>query len=291
MRVLSPLMGLLRSAQTSLQERRYKRWQKKNPAKPFSDFFAEIQKPGLLHGRSHPTLGSNLTGLSFGQSGIASFNMLTKNGLTEDTVCVDYGCGTLRIGVHVIKHLGRGAYWGFDIDEAFLDKGRELIGAQTYIEKAPHLRVVSPASVAEVAAAKPTFLFSISVMIHVHPNELEQYFQNIMTIIGDSGRAIVSGKWSQDDTRSYSSLSWAHSMASIHNFVVERGWDIRILHEGAAPQGYLDQRVRKGVFLITKMVVLVVGVGEQLFADADLGDLLFSGDFGELLFAGASFVT
>jgi len=128
-------------------------------------------------------------------------------------------------------------------------------------------------------------------MIHVHPNELEQYFQNIMTIIGDSGRAIVSGKWSQDDTRSYSSLSWAHSMASIHNFVVERGWDIRILHEGAAPQGYLDQRVRKGVFLITKMVVLVVGVGEQLFADADLGDLIFSGDFGELLFAGASFVT
>ena len=80
-------------------------------------------------------------------------------------------------------------------------------------------------------------------------------------------------------------------MASIHNFVVERGWDIRILHEGAAPQGYLDERVRKGVFLITKMVVLVVGVGEQLFADADLGDLLFSGDFGELLFAGASFVT
>ena len=79
--------------------------------------------------------------------------MLTKNGLTEDTVCVDYGCGTLRIGVHVIEHLGRGAYWGFDIDEAFLDKGRELIGAQTYIEKAPHLRVVSPASVAEESFA------------------------------------------------------------------------------------------------------------------------------------------
>ena len=42
--------------------------------------------------------------------------------------------------------------------------------------------------------------------------------------------------------------------------------------------------------MITKMVVLLVGVGEQLFADAELGDLLFSGDFGELLFAGASFV-
>jgi hypothetical protein len=282
MYVLSPLMGLLRAAQTSVQERRFKRWQKKNPSKRFSDYFAEIQKPGLMHKHAHPTLGSNLTRLSFGQSGAGEFNILKKNGLAEDMVCVDYGCGTLRIGIHVIKYLRRATYWGLDIDEAFLDKGRELIGPQTYTEKAPHLRVISPAAVAEVAAAKPTFLFSISVMIHVHPNELEQYFQNIMTIIGDTGRAIVGGKWSQDCTRSFSSLSWAHSMASIRNLVVENGCDISVLNEGSAPQGYLDKRIRKGFFLITKLVLFAVSVGEQLLTDADLG---------ELLFTGASFVT
>jgi len=183
---------------------------------------------------------------------MGAFNLLTKNGLTEDSVCVDYGCGTLRIGVHAIKYLERDAYWGFDLDEAFLDKGRELIGAQLYAEKAPHLRVISPASITEAAAAKPTFLFSISVMIHVHPNELGQYFQNIMTIIGDSGRAIVSGKWSNNETRSYSQLSWAHSMTSIRDLVLERGGEIRILQEGDAPQENLRGPVRKGVFSITK---------------------------------------
>ena len=252
MQLLSPLMGLFRAARISIQERRFKRWQKKNPSKQFSDYFADIQKPGLLRARTHPTLGSNLTGLAFGQSGIAEFNMLTRNGLTEDTVCVDYGCGTLRIGVHVIKYLGWGAYWGLDIDEAFLDKGRELIGTRLYTEKAPHLRVISPASITEAAASKPTFLFSISVMIHVHPNELEQYFHNIMAIIGDSGRAIVSGKWSDGDTRLFSRVSWAHSMASIRGLVLERGWEIRILQEGDAPQEYLRGPIRKGVFLITK---------------------------------------
>jgi hypothetical protein len=148
--------------------------------------------------------------------------------------------------------LERGAYWGLDIDEAFLSKGRELIGDKLYTEKAPHLRVISPASIAEAAAAKPTLLFSINVMIHVHPDQLPQYFQNIVTIIGGSGRAIVSGKWSNGDTQSFSSLSWAHSMATISGLVRERGWGMRILQEGDAPQEHLRGAIRKGVFLITR---------------------------------------
>ena len=89
-------------------------------------------------------------------------------------------------------------------------------------------------------------------MIHVHPDQLQQYFQNIATIIGDSGRAIVSGKWSNGDTQAFSSLSWAHSMAIISGLVLECGWGMRILQEGDAPQEYLRGAIRKGVFLITR---------------------------------------
>ena len=62
--------------------------------------------------------------------------------------------------------------------------------------KAPNLRVISPATVSEVAVARPTILFSLKVLIHVHPDELDEYFGNILTIIGNSGRAIIMGKWS-----------------------------------------------------------------------------------------------
>ena len=51
-------------------------------------------------------------------------------------------------------------------------------------EKQPHLRVISDASVAEAAAAKPSLLFSEKVLIHVHPDELVQYFRNVLRIIG-----------------------------------------------------------------------------------------------------------
>jgi hypothetical protein len=44
----------------------------------------------------------------------------------------------------------------------------------------------------EAAEAKPALLVSLKVLIHVHPDELYEYFGNILTIIGDSGRAIIT---------------------------------------------------------------------------------------------------
>ena len=106
---------------------------------------------------------------------------------------MDYGCGTLRMGVHAIRFLERGRYWGFDIDQALLDEGARLIGPEME-KKAPNLRVISASTVREAADAKPAFLVSLKVLIHVHPDELDEYFGNILTIIGTSGRAIITGK-------------------------------------------------------------------------------------------------
>ena len=66
--------------------------------------------------------------------------------------------------------------------------------------KAPNLRVISPATVSEVAAARPAILFSLKVLIHVHPDELDEYLGNILTIIGNSGRAIIMGKSSAGES-------------------------------------------------------------------------------------------
>jgi hypothetical protein len=49
-------------------------------------------------------------------------------GLKPEDTCVDHGCGALRIGLHAIRYLERGAYWGLDIEEFLLDEGREEVG-------------------------------------------------------------------------------------------------------------------------------------------------------------------
>jgi hypothetical protein len=101
--------------------------------------------------------------------------------------------GTLRVGVHLIKYLKAGCYWGLDISEF---EGQSLIGNELWLEKQPNLKVISDKSVTEAAAAHASFLISTKVLIHVHPDELEEYFHNVVRIIKPSGQAIIDGKCS-----------------------------------------------------------------------------------------------
>ena len=120
-------------------------------------------EPRLLRGEKHASLGSNLLGKPFAESGLSTLQMLIEHGLTRDDVCVDYGCGTLRVGIQIINYLKPGAYWGLD-SNPILREGLNLVDADLVAEKGSHLRVISPDSVAEAAAARPRFLCSLKVL-------------------------------------------------------------------------------------------------------------------------------
>ena len=219
--------------------KRFEEWQRQNPSKPFKEFFAESVVSKLAKGRAHKSLGGNLQDGIFGRSGEKTFKRLTKYGLKSNDTCVDYGCGTLRIGIHAINYLGHGLYWGMDISDALLKAGRKLIGETLSEEKKPHLRVISPETVAEVAALKPAMLFSIKVLIHIHPDELPDYIRNIMTIIGTSGQAIITGKWSDEDTLQIGELSWLHGLSTLRDIVSANGGRLEIIkEEDREPEGF-----------------------------------------------------
>jgi hypothetical protein len=189
-------MGVISWAKLAIQNAQFRLWQWRHPGATFKDYFGEVVSDHVKQRRLHPTLGENLRGGAFGEFGQDAFNRILKFGLSPNDVCVDYGCGTLRVGIHFIRYLGRGHYWGLDIHQALLDEGARLIGAELMAEKQPRLHVLSPPLVKQAGKANPKLLFSIAVLIHVHLDELEEYFGNILTIIGCSGRAIMTGKWS-----------------------------------------------------------------------------------------------
>jgi hypothetical protein len=256
-RLLWPLRFPFRSARIWSSNRRFQNWRLKNPTKQFRDFYAEIEEPNLLRGKKHPSLGSNLRRMPFRQSGLSALQMLREHGLTPDDVCVDYGCGTLRVGIHVINYLKPGAYWGLD-SEPILREGLKLVDADLIAERAPHLRVISPKSVAEVAAKKPSLLYSLKVLTHVHPDELSEYFRNILTIIGDSGQAIITGKWSEGETLQFSGQSWAHSVRSLQEPVLELGGEITVLRERDYWLADFGRVVKRGTLRVTKSRSVVV---------------------------------
>jgi hypothetical protein len=234
----------------SIKNFKLRKWLKQNPSKSFKDYFASNVEAKLREGKPHASLGGKLLNSEYGVSGAGHFKRLIAFGLKPGDRCVDYGCGTLRVGIHVINYLEKGAYWGLDISDFLLEEGRKLIGEALWREKQPHLRLISDESVAEAAAAKPSLLFSEKVLIHVHPDELAQYFRNVLRIIGRSGQAIIRGKWSDKNTIAYSSLSWAHSISTIQNLVHAEGGSLIILREEERKLNQTGKTVRFGTLRI-----------------------------------------
>jgi hypothetical protein len=201
-------------------------WQRRNPAKQFKDYYTENVRVKLAEGSAR----SDVAGVPYQRRpGARELDLLISLGLKPSHICVDYGCATLRVGLHVINYLGRGAYWGFDISDTLFDEARKLVGPELTAEKQPQLRAISPESVREVAAAKPNMLFSVKVMQHVHPNELAEYFGNVMTIIGSSGQAIIGTKWRNGETVQYRPSGWAHEFAQVEALVAKSGGQVAVL--------------------------------------------------------------
>src|SRR5262245_65969103 len=120
--------------------------------------------------------------------------------------------------------------------------------------KVPNLRVISASSVREAAQAKPVLLVSLKVLIHVHPDELDEYFGNILTIIGTSGRAILTGKWSSGEPFQFARQSWAHSLDRLKETVVRHGGRLIVLKEDDSTPTDLGAEAKAGTLEVRAAV-------------------------------------
>jgi hypothetical protein len=193
----------------------------------------------LKKGKPHRTLGGNLRDREFGISGSNLFQTLVQFGLKPEDSCVDYGCGTLRIGIHLIRYLNPGGYWGMDVSEFFLDEGRHLVGESLWCEKRPNLRIISAGSIAEAANAHPAMVLSNRVMRHVAPKALPEFLGNISRLIATSGQAIVTAHWTERAPISLrGGKSWAHTLSEIDEIVKAYGCSVEAIPDSTeAVQG------------------------------------------------------
>jgi cyclopropane fatty-acyl-phospholipid synthase-like methyltransferase len=122
---------------------------------------------------------------------------------------VDYGCGSLRLGRHLIKYLAPGNFWGLDITRRFIQEGLDVIDPAVLADKKPHLLVISAPVVEEVRRHRPEFVVSTGVMHHVPPEEIDEYLGNLMRMVTEHGRLLIRTKLAQQTVQhSPSKPSW-----------------------------------------------------------------------------------
>jgi hypothetical protein len=87
----------------------------------------------------------------------------------------------LRVGSLFIEHLEADRYTGMDIDQRILAAGLHQLPAELVESKRPTL--ISPDSLARVAARQPRWVCSKGVLQHVPPQELNEFFGNLSHLI------------------------------------------------------------------------------------------------------------
>jgi hypothetical protein len=226
-----------------LAEMRHTLWRIRNPGKSFADYYSERIAGKLDRGRAHTTLGkrdrpripvapgADLVERPHRDRGLDQFHFLQNFGLQPEHRCVDYGCGSLRIGMHLIDYLDRGNYWGVDITDRFYNDGLELLSPETVPSKAPRLDVIGPPILAAIKEWRPDFVLSFSVMLHVPPAELQDYLAKITGLLAKNGRAIIVFDSAEQDMR-LSAKSWSYSRDSVRDCLrkIDGSLDVAFQH-------------------------------------------------------------
>lgn len=189
--------------------------------KSFSQTYRQSVERQLQSGAPHSTLGGNLKfNQRFEVAGVDVIAKLDTFGLNNASSCVDYGCGTLRVGQHIIRRLDVGSFVGLDISDYLLAEGRALIGEALVADKQPRLELISEQTVANIAATKPEFVFANAVLMHIHPDEVARFARHLAMLAGDWGQAVFSVRLARRSI-AYRQRSRTHTLAFLQTVFAE----------------------------------------------------------------------
>jgi len=113
--------------------------------------------------------------------GPLQFEFLTNKGMQPDHKMLDIGCGTLRGGIHCIKYLNSGNYYGLDISSKAIAFGKDFVAKEGLSDKQPQLIVSQnkDLKLEEFQGQKFDYIFAQSVFTHLKPEHITECFANV----------------------------------------------------------------------------------------------------------------
>jgi cyclopropane fatty-acyl-phospholipid synthase-like methyltransferase len=113
----------------------------------------------------------DLVGGLWEEIGALQFEYLKGRGLRPSHRLLDLGCGALRGGLHFIRYLSAGNYYGMDVNASLIEAGkRELIEAGL-VDRKPNLLVTEGFDLGAFAA-EYDYALAVSVFTHLPMNHI-----------------------------------------------------------------------------------------------------------------------
>ncbi|MCA9451284.1 MAG: hypothetical protein H6750_17125 [Nitrospiraceae bacterium] len=225
---------LVRLASIFLGNIGYACWRRHHWDGRFSSYYAHasaksLEKgkvPHIMHRKRHGPAailagGKMLPPSQPQQHGRYAFKKIVELGLQPHDMCVDFGCGRLRVGQHLIGYLQPNRYWGLDVTDRFFQHGLNLLEHGTIQAKTPHLGVIAEPLLKQLTHLKPDYLICVSVIKHVPPHELSAFFDKLLRLMAAQTRLLLFFDEASSDIRT-ESKSWAYSVANLTDHILRR---------------------------------------------------------------------
>jgi SAM-dependent methyltransferase len=221
-------------------DRQVEAFKKTNPGASYTKYQMEKIAENLKRGASHPTLGRNIDGHDdWWEAGAASYRHYRKLfPIRDDSRVIDYGCGSLRVGAHFIRHLDPGCYFGLELASGLYEIGQEVIGEAMIAEKQPRFGLIGTPAVDSAAAFNADFVYSTSVAFHVAPDELDLYHANLVKLTAKPGATLFFDTKISEKPFRYRERAWA--------------WPLEMYRTALAPltlvrEVFMAERIENGV--------------------------------------------
>ena len=182
--------------------------------KKFSDFYIQDVIKRLSSNKNHPTLGVNIR-----ENGLGLYKHITNRfNIKKNSIILDYGCGSLRLGQHFIKYLNKENYIGLDITDHFYNLGKKRIDIKLLKIKQPIFDIISDESLSIIKRKKIDIIISTGVLMHVPPQDINNYFNNIFTLGNDDTKYFITFLES-DITFKLNKLTFIYSSCEISKII------------------------------------------------------------------------
>jgi SAM-dependent methyltransferase len=129
----------------------------------------------------------DMVGGMWEEIGRLQFEFLRARGLKPRHRLLDIGCGSLRGGIHAIKYLEAGNYYGLDINPSLIEAGRHEVRLAGLTDKNPHL-AVSDRFELGLFHEKFDYLLALSVFTHLFANHIIRCLAEVRGVVAPEGR-------------------------------------------------------------------------------------------------------
>ena len=120
--------------------------------------------------------------------GELQFNFMKDNGLEPHHCLLDIGCGSLRGGVHFIKYLDAGHYYGLEKEEDLIYAGEMFEIPEHGLEDKCPVFINNDNFDMSGADVKFDYMIAQSIFTHILPDKIKQCLVEMKKVLAEDGK-------------------------------------------------------------------------------------------------------